>query len=213
VTHFQPGILIKGANTMNEREKDKLFVELSIDLGFINAADAAAAFQEQKIDEAVGAKKPVGAYLVASGKLTREQVGKVVAMQEKLIARNVKSQVAATPAPQATMCPPEWKSVFDLIERAGGPKMPDAEKLSLNERISVYFSVWGFLLGPIYYLAKGMWKKGITLFVGGIAIIVTLITAIGQDMAFTNFIIPAIFSSRANIDYYKKIIMNDNGWY
>ena len=52
---------------MNEHEKDKLFVELSIDLGFINAADAAAAFQEQKIDEAVGAKKPVGAYLVASG--------------------------------------------------------------------------------------------------------------------------------------------------
>ncbi len=198
---------------MNEYEKDKLFVELSVDLGFICAEDASAAFQEQKVDEAVGVRKPVGAYLAAAGKLTRDQIGKVVAMQEKFIARNVGLHVEVTPAQQTTICPPEWKSVFDLIKRAGGPKLPDAGKLSFNERIYVYFNIWGFLLGPIYYLAKGMWKKGITLFVVGISIISALIMAIGQDMAFTNFIIPAIFSSRANIDYYKKIILNDNGWY
>ena len=63
---------------MNEYEKDKLFVELSVDLGFICAEDASAAFQEQKVDEAVGVRKPVGAYLAAAGKLTRDQIGKVV---------------------------------------------------------------------------------------------------------------------------------------
>ncbi len=199
---------------MADVEKDKLFVELSIDLGFIRAEDASAAFQEQNIDEAIGVRKPVGAYLAASGKLTREQIGKVVAMQEKFIARNAEPHVSVPSAQQKnSMCPPEWKSVFDLIERAGGPKMPDAGKLSFNERIFVYFNVWGFLLGPIYYLARGMWKKAITFFVVGISIIAALVMAIGQDMAFTNFIIPAIFSSRANIDYYKKIILNDDGWY
>jgi len=109
-----------------------------------------------------------------------------------------------------------WKKKFVLLEKAGGPKLPKYRELAFGDRIKAVFNVWGFLFGPFYYLAKGMWKKAIVLTVLCIAAIV-IIEIILRDMkvsgAITNFIAPAIFASRANIDYYKKIILGENGWW
>jgi hypothetical protein len=112
---------------------------------------------------------------------------------------------------------PSWTRKFALIEGAGGPKLPDLKKLKTGERVAVIFNIWGFLFGPIYYLVKGMWKKAITLTVFGLGIIFVAIAALtmaGIDAERSlRFIIPTLFAIRANIDYYKKVVLKDNGWW
>ncbi|MDP2852063.1 MAG: DUF2628 domain-containing protein, partial [Gallionella sp.] len=109
-----------------------------------------------------------------------------------------------------------WKNKFALLEKAGGPKLPKVRELAFRERSKVVFNIWGFLFGPFYYLAKGMWKKAIVLFalcVTAIVVLAIILKAMGISDAITNFISPAVFAARANIDYYKKIILGENGWW
>lgn len=111
---------------------------------------------------------------------------------------------------------PKWRLKFELMEKAGGPKFPRIKELSFGERMKVVFSIWGFLLGPFYYLAKGMWKKAISLTAVVFVLILLLekiLEAFDLPEAITSFIGPAIFATRANIDYYKKMILGENGWW
>lgn len=109
-----------------------------------------------------------------------------------------------------------WQERFTLLEKAGGVKMPQLKTLTFSERRKVIFNVWGFLFGPFYYLAKGMWKKALSLV--GVAILIILVLeaickAMGVSDSITNFVAGAIFASRATIDYYKKVKLQDNGWW
>ena len=117
---------------------------------------------------------------------------------------------------EMTEIPEAWKVKFSLLEKADGPKLSKARDLSFGERTKVVFNAWGFLLGPFYYLAKGMWKKAIVLFalcVAAIVVLSMLLKAMGISDAITYYIAPTIFALRANIDYYKKVVLGDNGWW
>ena len=110
-----------------------------------------------------------------------------------------------------------WKIRFALLEKAGGLKLPKVKELAFGERAKAVFNVYGFLFGPFYYLAKGMWKKAISLgsacFVA-VAILQGILAAMGiSDDGVTVVISAAVFATRANIDYYKKIVLGDNGWW
>jgi len=109
-----------------------------------------------------------------------------------------------------------WKKTFGLIEKAGGPKLPQAKGLKFGERSRVIFNVWGFLFGPIYYLVKGMWKRAITLTalcVVAIIVLSLILEAMGASDKITNLIAGAVFATRANVDFYKKMVLGDNGWW
>jgi Protein of unknown function (DUF2628)/zinc-ribbon domain len=112
-----------------------------------------------------------------------------------------------------------WKLKFSLIEKAGGTKLPMANDLSFGERGKAIFNVLGFFFGPIYYFAKGMWKRGLTYLAMGIVLVVgidwlmTYFGVSGSMRSLQNFVLPAIYATRANIDYYKKMVLNDNGWW
>ena len=111
-----------------------------------------------------------------------------------------------------------WKVKVHLLEKAGGVKLSKFKELSFSERMKVNFNLIAFLLEPIYYAVKGMWKKGITFF--AICVIVIAILSILLELAglerFGNSLgygAAAIFAVRANIDYYKKMVLNQNGWW
>ncbi|MCX7092024.1 MAG: GYF domain-containing protein [Methylobacter sp.] len=110
-----------------------------------------------------------------------------------------------------------WKQKFELIEKAGGPKLKEARNLPFKERSKIMFNLLGSIFGPFYYLVKGMWKKAVVLSAIGVLAIIILeliFDKIGvRNSKITNFIIPSIFASRANIDYYKKMVLGDNGWW
>lgn len=108
-----------------------------------------------------------------------------------------------------------WRNKFRLIEKAGGVSRANTKTLPFGERLKVNFNIWGFLFATLYYLVKGMWKKAFTLTI--IALIVAFFAEIvrkelglTRNMEWLTFGI--IFGSRATIDYYKKIVLNDRSW-
>ena len=109
-----------------------------------------------------------------------------------------------------------WKKKFALIEKAGGVRLHKFNELSSGERM-VIFNVLGFLFGPIYYLVKGMWKKAIVLTLISMALILILDAILeAMDLRYTQFtglVSSVIFATRANIDYYKKMVLRDDGWW
>jgi hypothetical protein len=112
----------------------------------------------------------------------------------------------------------KWKTKFRAITLAGGPKLPDFKKLEKRDRRKAFgFSILGFLFGPIYYAVKGMWKRGLVLFLG-MAVLVIIGAIILEYFGFgrlgraLGYGMAAVFALRANIDYYKKMVLNDNGW-
>ncbi len=111
-----------------------------------------------------------------------------------------------------------WKNKFYLIEKAGGVKMTAFKSLSFGERMKFSFNILAFLFGPIYYAVKGMWKKGLLMFVVGVVAIVVLsmvmeLMGLGRMANALGYGVSAVFAMRANIDYYKKMVLGDNGWW
>jgi hypothetical protein len=111
-----------------------------------------------------------------------------------------------------------WKKVFLLIQKAGGPSLKNIAALTGGERMRVMTNIWAFMFGPLYYAANGMWKKGLLLFLGGSALVIIV------EMAFVvlDIDVPAqalglglssLFSTQANIDFYKKEVLRKSGWW
>jgi hypothetical protein len=111
-----------------------------------------------------------------------------------------------------------WRRKFRLIDKAGGAQLPNLRALPRNERSDIGFNVLGFLFGPFYYVAKGMWRKAIAFFGAVIAIVYVLSIIMemlgwGEVSKFAGYGASAIFAVRADIDYYKKMVLDDNGWW
>jgi hypothetical protein len=112
-----------------------------------------------------------------------------------------------------------WKDKFRAIALAGGPSMPKRKQLPKDmRRQALGFNVLAFLFGPLYYLAKGMWKKAILYFVA----LVLLVFVVSFALAYfghegfaraLGYGAAAFFAVKANSDYYKKMVLKDNGWY
>jgi Protein of unknown function (DUF2628) len=71
--------------------------------------------------------------------------------------------------------------------------------------------------GAFYYLAKGMWRKAISLSVA-LSIAALLLDLVMESLEMPSNGIAtgaaaAIFGIRANIGYYKKIVLGQNGWW
>lgn len=111
-----------------------------------------------------------------------------------------------------------WKQKFRILEKAGGPKQPNLKALSSGERFKIGFNILAFLFGPLYYLAKGMWKKALSIF--GACIVAILVIGFALDLVgltkmanALGYGAAAIFAVRANIDYYKKMVLGESGWW
>jgi hypothetical protein len=112
-----------------------------------------------------------------------------------------------------------WKKRFKAMQKAGGPSLPNVKELSPEDRKAITgFNVIAFFLGPIYYIAKGMWRKAITIFVLGfiaLLIIDVILAAIGWSAASnaTGIGFAVVWASLANADYYRKMVLGQNGWW
>jgi len=99
-----------------------------------------------------------------------------------------------------------WKRKFQLIDKAGGPGMPNIRSLTFGERMSVSFNVLAFLFGPFYFLMKGLWRQAIGYTVIALALYYTgLVGYVGMGLA-------ALQAVRANVGYYRKVVSGDAPW-
>ena len=112
-----------------------------------------------------------------------------------------------------------WKKRFNWLKKAGGPSMPNLKTMPKAERKGFsFFNILAFLFGPFYYLAKGMWRKGISLFIVCAAVVIALefllvMIGFGQFGKALGYGVSAVFAVRANIDYYKKMVLGENNWW
>lgn len=114
---------------------------------------------------------------------------------------------------------PKWKERFLAIAHAGGSKLPHFKQLPRAERQkAMRLNFLAFFFGPIYYASKGMWKRGLVYFGLG-AVVIVLAALILEHFGFgaiarsLHFGLAAIFGMRANLDFYKKTVEGDNGWW
>ena len=106
-----------------------------------------------------------------------------------------------------------WKRKFRLIDKAGGPDLPNFRNLSFGERLSVNFNILAFLFGPFYYLVKGLWRQAILYFIFAVILIALLETmGLGRFSRSVGSGFAAMYSFRANISYYKKAVLGDTPW-
>lgn len=118
----------------------------------------------------------------------------------------------------------KWKARFALIEKAGGVKLTKLNQLSFPEKFTIIFSIWGLLFGPIYYLYLGLWRKAISymLFLVVFIFVFSLFLIMWADVdeatlrmflkgGQTGFSV--LFSVRASIDFYQKVVVGDKGWW
>lgn len=124
------------------------------------------------------------------------------------------AQAATAGAPQGLSA--AWTRRFSLIDKAGGPKLPKMKELPIGDRFFLIFNIWAFLFGPFYYASKGMWKKGLALF--GVCLVAVIILgmilqAMGISADVAGFFAAGVFSRRSGIDYYKKVVLGDDGWW
>jgi hypothetical protein len=111
-----------------------------------------------------------------------------------------------------------WKSKFKLIRKAGGPRLPDFGQLPMGERMKMHFNILAGLFGPFYYIGKGMWRKGMALFALCFSAILVLgavldMLGYGGISKGLGYGAAAVYAVRANLDYYKKMVLGDNGWW
>lgn len=113
-----------------------------------------------------------------------------------------------------------WKQRFRLMRKAGAPAFDNLKNLPPAERrrAAAGFNILAFLFGPFYYLAKGMWRKSLALFVAcfAVTLVIELLLMLVGWQRFGKLLtygVAAIFAMRANIDYYKKMVLGDNGWW
>jgi hypothetical protein len=135
----------------------------------------------------------------------------------KAVVLDVPGEGASADQIRALKVSESWKQKFVLIARAGGPNLSAARSMTAGERMKIGFNVFAFLFGPFYYLAKGMWRKAIVLaaiVVGALMAleIVLNVAGIGQVAKVLGYGGAAVFGARANLDYYKKVVLGDNGW-
>lgn len=62
---------------------DKLFCEIGSDLNFLDQDQIDRALEAQRVDRALGEKKPIGAYLHEQNILSKEQISQILRMQDK----------------------------------------------------------------------------------------------------------------------------------
>jgi hypothetical protein len=112
-----------------------------------------------------------------------------------------------------------WKRRCKAMHKAGGPNLPKFKDLTGEERKALSpFNVLAFLFGPFYYLAKGMWRKGLTLavlcLIGVLALDALLVlVGLGSFTSATGFASAAVYGALANRDYYAKMVLGQNGWW
>ncbi|WP_187807255.1 DUF2628 domain-containing protein [Aquipseudomonas alcaligenes] len=120
---------------------------------------------------------------------------------------------------ESLLVSPVWKERFKAIYLAGGPKLTNIKNIPKSERRKAFkFNILAFLFGPIYYLSKGMWRKAILYTVAALIILVALgmlLEYLGYSKIANSlhFGASAFFAVRANIDFYKKAVLEENGWW
>lgn len=106
-----------------------------------------------------------------------------------------------------------WKRKFRSIEKAGGPDLPHFRELPFGERFGLTFNVLALILGPFYYITKGLWRQALLYFIIAVALVLLMnAIGLGNFSRGIGYGLGVVYASRANTSYYKKVVLGDAPW-
>ena len=145
---------------------------------------------------------------------------------EAHLARPLDGAAAAAPVDiDALDVSDRWKAYFKGIAKYGGLQVPLFKALPADQRKAafkemqppIWSCVLAFVFGFLYYLCKGMWKKGLVLLAIVLPAVIVLSLLLymvgGEGLAnATRFLGGAVFAFMAPRDFYAVKVMRDDGW-
>jgi hypothetical protein len=111
-----------------------------------------------------------------------------------------------------------WKVKFKTIAEANPLNYGLVIKFEKNDvwqKSSLWtkFNPLAMLFGVFYYVAKGLWKKGLLLLVIGIGLISFAETVFGGKVGdFIAIGYNAVYATYANLDFYRKKVLDEDFW-
>jgi hypothetical protein len=111
-----------------------------------------------------------------------------------------------------------WKAKFKVIADSEPISFGLIPKFQNNNvwtkaPITTKMNFWA-LFGLFYYIAKGMWKKGVVLSVLGMLFVIVVTVLFGEKIGnAASFAMPALFISLANLDFYRKMVLDEDFWF
>ena len=91
--------------------------------------------------------------------------------------------------------------------------MPAFRDLPFGERFGLNFNILALIFGPFYYLIKGLWRQAILYFLCAVALVVLLeMMGLGKFSRAIGYGFAAVYAMRANISYYKKVVLGEAPW-
>ncbi|WEN14775.1 DUF2628 domain-containing protein [Rhodanobacter sp. AS-Z3] len=107
-----------------------------------------------------------------------------------------------------------WKRRFRLIEKAGGAELRQSGDLKSAERRGIGFNFLAFLFGPFYFLAKGLWRPAVAYSLLAVAVGMTLdMLSKGKLSHGLGYGFAFVYSMRANVLYYRKVVLAEMSWF
>ncbi len=114
---------------------------------------------------------------------------------------------------------PIWQTRFAFFDRYGLPNATPQGRAAFRAmdflpRLRLNSNLLAFLFGPLYFFAKGIWRKGLTLLVVGFAAI-SLLTRLGVAPGLVQalgFGVAAAAMLTANYAYYLQLRRGSTSW-
>ena len=110
-----------------------------------------------------------------------------------------------------------WQRRFAFFREHGSPLIEEGAKalqqLPFWTASSIRFNIWGFLLGPVYFFALGLWRRGVSMF--GVAAVISIVTQhlFGRDgLTLAGPAEAALFALSANYAYFIKCTQGRDEW-
>ena len=148
---------------------------------------------------------------------TADSVGGERASRRSSASSTADAQHDVTPRADVSS---KWRERFRILEKAGpfsGLTYRNSASLSLGERMKIGLNIWAFLFSILYYIAKGMPRKGLVLL--GVAWLLAACEFFIEglsNVSVPDYILPAgmagLFGGLASYDYYRKVVHGDTIW-
>ena len=114
---------------------------------------------------------------------------------------------------------PVWQRRFAFFDQYGVPNStPQARAayraLGFGEKLRLNSNFLALLFGPLYFIAKGMWRKGVTFLIAGLAAMAVL-TVLNVPDSFVRpvgFAFSALAMTTANYAYYLHVRRGSTSW-
>ncbi len=112
---------------------------------------------------------------------------------------------------------PTWQRRVAFFSQHGSPYrregMAALRSLPFWTQVSIRFNIWAYLFGPLYFVAVGIWRRGLSLLAVGVVIELVVDRLLGSEWSrAAGFGVAGLFASTVNYYRFIKLTQGRDEW-